>query len=140
MQKIFAACGARKLCGGIWDAGLGRSLRPVQTVDLAPASWSRATGPPWPDAPGNAHGVADLRHRSIGIGPARVQVSFLLPKCTISMPPDARATAATPSPTAVQLSEIIGAMSYALDLAEGRDCFVALTRAPALMPEPAAAA
>jgi hypothetical protein len=86
MQKIFAACGARKLCGGIWDAGLGRSLRPVQTVDLAPA---------WP-----------------------------------------RATAATPSPTAVQLSEIIGAMSYALDLAEGQDCFVAL----ALMPEPAAAA
>jgi hypothetical protein len=43
-------------------------------------------------------------------------------------------------PTAVQLSEIIGAMSYALDLAEGRDCFVALTRALALMPEPAASA
>jgi hypothetical protein len=35
MQKIFAACGARKLCGGIRDAGLGRSLRPVQPVELA---------------------------------------------------------------------------------------------------------
>jgi hypothetical protein len=46
--------------------------------------------------------------------------------------PDARATAATPPPTAVQLSEIIGAMSYALDLTEGQPAHTADGRAAAL--------